>query len=70
MSNAVKFTPAGGSVTVTLEGLDDAVELSVADTGVGIAPEDLQRLGRPSEQAGGADQRAQGTGLGLSLSDP
>ena len=67
MSNAVKFTPAGGSVTVTLEGLDDAVELSVADTGVGIAPEDLQRLGRPFEQAGGADQRAQGTGLGLSL---
>jgi len=39
----------------------------VSDTGVGIAPEDLQRLGRPFEQAGGADQKAQGTGLGLSL---
>jgi len=34
---------------------------------VGIAPEDLARLGRPFEQAGGSDQRAQGTGLGLSL---
>ena len=67
MSNAVKFTPAGGSVTVTLEPLGAEMELSVADTGVGIAPEDLRRLGRPFEQAGGADQRAQGTGLGLSL---
>ena len=39
----------------------------MSDTGVGIAPEDLKRLGRPFEQAGGADQKAQGTGLGLSL---
>ena len=39
----------------------------VADTGAGIAPEDLERLGRPYEQAGDAERRAQGTGLGLSL---
>jgi cell cycle sensor histidine kinase DivJ len=43
------------------------MELLVADTGVGIGPEDVQRLGRPFEQAGGAAQRAAGTGLGLSL---
>ena len=45
------------------------VELSVvvADTGVGIAPEDVRRLGRPFEQAGEMEQRRQGTGLGLSL---
>ena len=43
------------------------LELIVADTGVGIAPEDVERLGRPYEQAGGMDQRAHGTGLGLSL---
>ncbi|MFC5371673.1 sensor histidine kinase [Brevundimonas faecalis] len=67
LSNAVKFTPSGGAVTVTAEALDQVLELSVADTGVGVAPEDLARLGRPFEQAGGADQRAQGTGLGLSL---
>ncbi|WP_235560468.1 HAMP domain-containing sensor histidine kinase [Brevundimonas sp. Leaf363] len=67
LSNAVKFTPAGGSVTVTLESIGPYLELVVSDTGVGIAPEDLQRLGRPFEQAGDAEQRSQGTGLGLSL---
>ncbi|HYF23927.1 MAG TPA: HAMP domain-containing sensor histidine kinase [Caulobacteraceae bacterium] len=67
LSNALKFTPKGGSVTVTLRQDGAALELSVADTGVGIAPEDVQRLGRPYEQAGDAGQRARGTGLGLSL---
>jgi cell cycle sensor histidine kinase DivJ len=71
LSNAVKFTPAGGAVTVSVEALGAHpgadLELTVADTGVGVAPEDLARLGRPFEQAGGAEQRAQGTGLGLSL---
>ncbi|MFK0300486.1 sensor histidine kinase [Brevundimonas sp. NPDC090276] len=67
LSNAVKFTPSGGSVTVTAEALGPMLELGVADTGVGVAPEDLARLGRPFEQAGGVEQRAQGTGLGLSL---
>jgi two-component system, cell cycle sensor histidine kinase DivJ len=67
LSNAVKFTPAGGSVTVTVEAIGPYLELVVSDTGVGIAPDDLRRLGRPFEQAGDADQRAQGTGLGLSL---
>ena len=43
------------------------MELMVADTGVGIAPEDLKRLGQPFEQAGDVKQRAKGTGLGLSL---
>ncbi len=67
VSNALKFTPAGGSVTVSVDQAGGDFELLVADTGVGIAPEDLERLGRPYEQAGGADERAQGTGLGLSL---
>jgi cell cycle sensor histidine kinase DivJ len=67
LSNAMKFTPRGGQVTVTLSRVDDGLELMVTDTGVGIAPEDLKRLGRPYEQAGDAGQRAQGTGLGLSL---
>jgi cell cycle sensor histidine kinase DivJ len=67
VSNALKFTPRGGQVTVTLDGYDGVLEIVVADTGVGISPEDLERLGRPYEQAGGAEQRARGTGLGLSL---
>ncbi|MET3525457.1 sensor histidine kinase [Phenylobacterium koreense] len=67
VSNALKFTPRGGAVTVALRGDDDVLELVVADTGVGIGAEDLQRLGRPYEQAGGAAQKAAGVGLGLSL---
>ena len=67
LSNALKFTPTGGTVTLSLAAADGALEVVVADTGVGIAPEDLDRLGRPYEQAGDFEQRARGTGLGLSL---
>ncbi len=67
VSNALKFTPRGGAVTVTIHADGPVLELVVADTGVGISAEDLQRLGRPYEQAGGLTQRATGTGLGLSL---
>ena len=54
-------------MTLTLQAATGVLELVVADTGVGISPQDLQRLGRPYEQAGDADQRAAGSGLGLSL---
>jgi len=67
VSNALKFTPKGGAITVTAHGFEGVFELVVADTGVGIGPEDLERLGRPYEQAGDSDRRALGTGLGLSL---
>jgi cell cycle sensor histidine kinase DivJ len=67
VSNALKFTPKGGSVTVTAQGFDGDFELVVADTGVGISREDLERLGRPYEQAGDNVHRQMGTGLGLSL---
>jgi cell cycle sensor histidine kinase DivJ len=67
VSNALKFTPSGGTVTVSADKAAGAFELAVADSGMGIAPEDVERLGKPYEQAGGANDRAQGTGLGLSL---
>ncbi|MCR5872971.1 HAMP domain-containing histidine kinase [Phenylobacterium sp. J426] len=67
VSNALKFTPRGGTVTVTVQAAGDVLELIVTDSGVGIAPDDLERLGRPFEQAGDAQQRAAGSGLGLSL---
>ena len=67
LGNALKFTPAGGEVRLTLDEVDGVLELVVSDTGIGIAPEDLERLGRPYEQAGDADTRSLGTGLGLSL---
>lgn len=67
ISNALKFTPKGGAVTLTVQAAGPVLELVVADTGAGISAEDIQRLGRPYEQAGGNDQRSVGTGLGLSL---
>ncbi len=67
VSNALKFTPEGGSVTVTLSGHEEILDLTVSDTGAGIAADDVARLGRPYEQAGDSDKRAMGTGLGLSL---
>ena len=67
ISNSLKFTPADGQINVLAREKNGALEIIVADTGVGIAPSDLERLGRPYDQAGGADQRSQGTGLGLSL---
>ena len=67
LSNAVKFTPRHGSVTLSMQVEGDILEVSVADTGVGLSPVDLERIGRPYEQAGGSEQRVQGTGLGLSL---
>jgi cell cycle sensor histidine kinase DivJ len=67
VSNALKFTPTGGQVNVLARARGPELEIIVADTGVGIAPADLERLGKPYEQAGGPEQRSQGTGLGLSL---
>ena len=67
ISNALKFTPRGGLVTVSLHALAGAMELCVADSGIGIATLDLERLGRPYEQAGDMGQQSKGTGLGLSL---
>jgi cell cycle sensor histidine kinase DivJ len=66
--NAIKFTERGGSVTVSAAVEGARLMLSVADTGVGIAAEDLARVGDPFFQAGKTYQRKhEGTGLGLSI---
>ncbi|MBS0331368.1 MAG: HAMP domain-containing histidine kinase, partial [Proteobacteria bacterium] len=67
VANALKFTPRGGTVTISARPEGEVLRIVVADTGVGISPEDLERLGRPFEQAGDPEQKAAGAGLGLSL---
>ena len=69
VSNAVKFTPAGGTVTVRVFDDDDALVIEIADTGIGIAPEDHDRVLEPFVQVHGpVDHRSRaGTGLGLPL---
>ncbi|MFV0281129.1 MAG: PAS domain-containing sensor histidine kinase [Rhodoblastus sp.] len=68
MSNAVKFTPAGGRVTLSARPEGNHFVLSVADTGIGIAAKDLAHIGDPFFQANNSTTRPyEGTGLGLSL---
>ncbi|WP_375414375.1 PAS domain-containing sensor histidine kinase [uncultured Bradyrhizobium sp.] len=68
VSNALKFTERGGAVTVSAGVEGSRLVLRVADTGVGIAPDDLKRIGDPFFQAGKTYQRRhEGTGLGLSI---
>ena len=67
LSNAIKFTPRGGRVRVTLERVNSHVEISVSDTGEGIAPEFLPYIFERFRQADGATTRRHG-GLGLGLS--
>jgi len=68
VSNAIKFTERGGKVTVSADIEGAQLVLRVADTGVGIAPDDLKRIGNPFFQAGKTYQRRhEGTGLGLSI---
>jgi len=68
LSNALKFTPEGGTIDVRAAGFDDRVEVSVKDTGVGIAPEDQEAVFEEFRQVGAADKRIGGTGLGLPIS--
>src|SRR5947207_1096204 len=67
LSNAVKFTPDGGRVEVRARCIEDAVQIAVADTGIGISPEDLARVFDEFRQVGQGAAKSEGTGLGLAL---
>ena len=68
LSNALKFTPEGGRIDVDAGLHDGVAEVSVADTGVGIAPADEEAVFEEFRQVGAAERKAEGTGLGLPLS--
>ena len=68
VSNAVKYTPDGGAVTIRVERTDHEVVLTCSDTGIGISPEDQSRLGTEFFRSSNPDAVAQpGTGLGLAI---
>ncbi|MBV6658543.1 MAG: HAMP domain-containing histidine kinase, partial [Devosiaceae bacterium] len=68
LSNASKFTPEGGTITVRARRDGAVLSIAVIDTGIGLKAEDIKRLGEPFFQADNAyDRSHQGTGLGLSV---
>jgi signal transduction histidine kinase len=68
LSNAIKFTPDGGRVSVSLSAEAEALRVTVADTGIGIAPADRSRLFKPFTQLDmGQTRAAGGVGIGLSI---
>jgi signal transduction histidine kinase/DNA-binding response OmpR family regulator len=68
LSNAIKFTPEGGTVTIAGLRLKDTVEISVADTGIGIADADQKQIFKEFHQVDhGPGRKHEGTGLGLAL---
>ncbi|MDE2446030.1 MAG: PAS-domain containing protein [Alphaproteobacteria bacterium] len=69
VSNAVKFTPEGGSVTVKVRSHDEQVTVQIIDTGIGIPQRDIQKLGKPFEQVENQFTKSKGgSGLGLAIS--
>jgi len=68
LSNALKFTPEGGSIVVRTSAVtDDAFRLEVEDTGIGIAPDQIERLFLKFEQLDTGAGKPPGTGVGLAL---
>ena len=68
-TNAIKFTPEGGEVTIAVEPKSVGLIIRVTDTGIGISEENIERLAQPFEQIDSQHSRQhEGTGLGLALS--
>ncbi len=68
LSNAIKFTPEGGRIEVGARVHEGIAEVSVNDTGVGIAPEDQAAVFEEFRQVGTTSKKVEGTGLGLAIS--
>jgi len=68
LTNAVKFTPLGGTISVKVREQDSGLMVAVKDNGIGIAKEDQARLFKPYSRISADRQRQPGLGLGLALS--
>jgi two-component system cell cycle sensor histidine kinase PleC len=69
LSNAIKFTPEGGKVTIGSSIDNNTLKVSISDTGIGIPPRDIEKLGRPFEQVENQFTKSKGgSGLGLAIS--
>lgn len=69
LTNAIKFTPEGGTVKVSVDMNATALILRVSDSGIGISQENIKRLAKPFQQVeDSGTKKIEGTGLGLSLS--
>jgi two-component system, cell cycle sensor histidine kinase PleC len=69
ISNAIKFTPEGGAVTIKSSVTSDQINVQIIDTGIGIPPRDIEKLGRPFEQVENQFTKSKGgSGLGLAIS--
>jgi signal transduction histidine kinase len=68
VTNAVKFTPDGGSVVIRANREGTELVVTVTDTGIGVPPEDQQRIFESFQQGGRGAPKEEGTGLGLTLS--
>ncbi len=67
VGNAIKYTPSGGRVTVSVAIIDSTCRISVADTGIGISQEDLPNVLSPFGQVSAVDRSRGGTGLGVPI---
>jgi len=69
LDNATKYTPTGGTISISSELVDDKVILSISDTGIGIAPENLEKIFERSFRVDSEDlvRDVRGSGLGLSI---
>ncbi|MGZ3448319.1 MAG: ATP-binding protein [Polyangiales bacterium] len=68
LSNAMKYSPRGGEIIVSVHREDDDAVIAVTDRGIGIAPDDLARLFEPFHRVGASREAIPGLGLGLSVS--
>ena len=68
LTNAVKFTPDGGRVTLAARRVGEELHVTVTDTGIGVPPEDRERIFESFQQGRRGAPKEEGTGLGLTLS--